>query len=101
MATDDIINIAERDATVTVTGTNESGAAVTLNGNATTVVDATHWSYNLSSAAITVFGDADGGLHGCCGQHDEQHAQHQCGYGGAGYANGSKLQQWPEQTDSN
>jgi len=31
---------------------------VTLNGNATTVVDATHWSYTLDAAAITAFGRA-------------------------------------------
>src|SRR5204862_420194 len=56
VASDDIINAAERAATVTVTGTNEAGATVTLNGNATTVVDATHWSYNLSAAQISAFG---------------------------------------------
>jgi hypothetical protein len=56
VATDDVINAAERAATVTVTGTNEAGATVTLNGNATTVVDATHWSYNLSAAQINAFG---------------------------------------------
>ena len=56
VATDNIINTAERDATVTVTGTNESGSIVTLNGNAVTVVDATHWNYILSAAAINAFG---------------------------------------------
>ncbi|MEI6836099.1 MAG: Ig-like domain-containing protein, partial [Candidatus Falkowbacteria bacterium] len=57
VATDDIINAAEKAATVTVTGTNESGSTVKLNGNATTVVTATTWSYVLSTAAITAFGE--------------------------------------------
>ncbi len=41
VATDDIINAAERTATVTVAGTNEAGSTVTLNGNATVVDSAT------------------------------------------------------------
>lgn len=57
VATDDIINAAERGATVTVTGTKEAGATVTLNGQATTVVDATSWSYVLDAAAIGAFGE--------------------------------------------
>jgi uncharacterized protein YuzE len=57
VATDDIINAAERSATVTVTGTKEAGATVTLNGQATTVVDATSWSYVLDAAAIGAFGE--------------------------------------------
>ena len=56
VATDDIINAAERTATVTVSGTREAGSTVTLNGQATTVVDATHWSYVLDSATINAFG---------------------------------------------
>ena len=56
VATDNIINAAERTAAVTVTGTKEAGSTVTLNGQATTVVDATHWSYVLDSATINAFG---------------------------------------------
>ncbi|MEQ1838040.1 MAG: Ig-like domain-containing protein [Candidatus Nitrotoga sp.] len=57
VATDDIINAAERTATVTVTGTNDAGSTVTLNGNATTAVTATTWSYVLSEADITTMGE--------------------------------------------
>jgi hypothetical protein len=56
VATDDIINGAEQTATVTVTGTNEAGSTVTLNGNAVVADTATTWSYVLSGAAITAFG---------------------------------------------
>jgi len=56
VATDDVINAAERTATVTVTGTNESGSTVTLNGNATTIDTATTWSYVLDAATINAFG---------------------------------------------
>jgi len=56
VATDDIIDSAERIAGVTVTGTNETGTTVTLNGNAVTAVSGTTWSYNLSTAAIDAFG---------------------------------------------
>lgn len=55
VATDDVINAAERTASVTVSGTNEAGASVTLNGNAA-VVSGTTWSYVLSSSAIDAFG---------------------------------------------
>jgi len=56
VATDDIINSAERTATVTVTGTNETGATTTLNGNAVVQDTATTWHYVLSAAAIDAFG---------------------------------------------
>ena len=56
VATDDIVNAAERTATVTVTGTNEAGSTVTLNGQATIAVDATHWRHVLDAAAIDAFG---------------------------------------------
>lgn len=56
VATDDVINAAERTATVTVTGTNEVGSTVTLNSFATTVVSPTTWSYVLDAAAIDAFG---------------------------------------------
>src|SRR5204863_131175 len=56
VATDDIINIAERDATVTVTGTNEAGSTVTLNGNAVVADTPTTWHYVLTGAAINAFG---------------------------------------------
>ncbi|MFI3157395.1 MAG: hypothetical protein QX199_14700 [Methylococcaceae bacterium] len=59
VATNDIINAAEQTATVTVTGTNETGATTTLNGNAVTQNTATTWSYVLSAAAITAFGQGD------------------------------------------
>jgi hypothetical protein len=55
IATDDVINAAERTAGVTITGTNEAGATVTVNGNAATVTGTT-WSYSLSAAAINAFG---------------------------------------------
>ncbi len=57
VATDNVINSSERTAGITVTGTNEAGATVTLNGNAATAVTATTWSYNLSAAQITAFGE--------------------------------------------
>ncbi|MFI3157325.1 MAG: hypothetical protein QX199_14345, partial [Methylococcaceae bacterium] len=56
VATDDVINAVEQTATVTVTGANETGATTTLNGNAVTQATATTWSYVLSAAAITAFG---------------------------------------------
>ena len=56
VATDDVINLAERNATVTVTGTNEAGSTVTLNGNAVVADTATTWHYVLSGAAIDGFG---------------------------------------------
>lgn len=55
VATDDIINAAERTATVTVTGTNESGSTVTLNGFATVVDTATTWHYVLTTGVIDAF----------------------------------------------
>jgi T1SS-143 domain-containing protein len=56
VAGNDIINAAEQAATVTVSGTNESGSTVTLNGNAVVADTATTWHYTLSSAAITGLG---------------------------------------------
>ncbi len=56
VATDDIINAAEQAATVTVTGANEAGSTVTLNGNAVVADTSTTWHYNLSASAITAFG---------------------------------------------
>jgi hypothetical protein len=56
VATDDVIDAAERTATVTVTGTKEAGSTVTLNGQATVAVDATHWRFVLDAAAIDAFG---------------------------------------------
>lgn len=55
MASDNIINAAERTATVTVTGTNETGATVKLDGHAATVTGTT-WSYNLDATAINTLG---------------------------------------------
>ena len=57
VATDDLINATEKAATVTVTGTNETGATTTFAGNAVTQATATSWSYTLSAAAITSFGE--------------------------------------------
>jgi len=56
VATNDVIDATERAAGVTVTGTNEAGATVTLNGNAVTPLTGTTWSYNLVTAAIDAFG---------------------------------------------
>ena len=56
VAADNIINAAERTATVTVTGTNEAGSTVTLNGNATNPLTGTTWNYVLDAAAINTFG---------------------------------------------
>lgn len=56
VAGNDIIDSTEQAATVTVTGTNEAGAITTFNGNAVTQTDATHWSYVLTSAAISAMG---------------------------------------------
>jgi hypothetical protein len=53
VAGNDIIDSTEQAATVTVTGTNEAGAITTFNGNAVTQTDVTHWSYVLTSAAIS------------------------------------------------
>ncbi|MEJ2374976.1 MAG: Ig-like domain-containing protein [Pseudolabrys sp.] len=60
VATDDVINIAERDATVTVTGTNDSGSTVTLNGNA--VVADRHQRFRLDGNAERQCG---------CGRHGD------------------------------
>ena len=54
---DNVINAAERTATVTVTGTNEAGSTVTLNGAAVTVLTPTTWSAVLSTAQINGFGE--------------------------------------------
>ena len=62
VASDDVINAAEQAATVMVTGTKEAGSTVTLNGNATTEVDATHWSATLSSSMINGFGQGPAAL---------------------------------------
>ncbi|TSA56552.1 MAG: hypothetical protein D4R39_04095, partial [Methylophilaceae bacterium] len=43
VATDDIINIVEKAAEVTVTGTNEAGSTVTINGQAA-IVNGSTWS---------------------------------------------------------
>ena len=53
VSTDDMINAAEKTATVTVTGTNEVGTTTTLNTHAVTQDTATTWSYVLDAAAIT------------------------------------------------
>jgi hypothetical protein len=55
---DDVINSAERTAGVTMTGTVEAGASVTVNGNAATVTG-TAWSYTFSAAAINAFAILD------------------------------------------
>ena len=55
IALDDVINAAERTATVTVSGTNEAGSTVTLNGNAVVANTATTWHYELSAAEIDAF----------------------------------------------
>lgn len=55
VTTDDVINIAERDAGVTVTGTTEAGTTVTLNGISATV-DGDNWSYALTPVTIDGFG---------------------------------------------
>jgi len=57
VATDDIINAAEQTATVTVSGTNEDGATVTLDGSAVVADTSTTWSYVLDAEAITAFGE--------------------------------------------
>jgi Ca2+-binding RTX toxin-like protein len=61
VATDDVINIVERDATVTITGTNEAGATTTVSATgianaAVTQTSPTTWSYTLSAAQINAFG---------------------------------------------
>jgi hypothetical protein len=55
VATDDAINATERTAGVTLSGTNEAGATVTVNG-ATATVTGTSWSYALNATAIDGFG---------------------------------------------
>ncbi|MBZ4201566.1 MAG: hypothetical protein LAC70_00370, partial [Methylovulum sp.] len=57
VATDNSINSTEKAATVTVTGSNESGTSTTLNGNAVTQATATSWTYVLTSDALTAFGE--------------------------------------------
>ena len=52
VAGDDTINAAEATAGVTLTGTNEPSASVTVNGN-TALVSGTTWSYLLDTTAIT------------------------------------------------
>ena len=56
VATDNIIDSTEQAATVTVTGTNETGATTTLNTHPVTQDTATTWSYVLTSAAISAMG---------------------------------------------
>jgi Ca2+-binding RTX toxin-like protein len=56
VAGNDNIDATDRTATVADTGTKDAGSTVTLNGQATTVVDATHWRYVLDAAAIDAFG---------------------------------------------
>ncbi|MFH0710710.1 MAG: Ig-like domain-containing protein [Pseudomonadota bacterium] len=56
IATDNIINSAEKAATVTVTGVNEAGATVTVNGASATVTGTT-WSYTLTSGDYTAMGE--------------------------------------------
>lgn len=55
VAGDDVINASERDATVVLSGTNETGASVLVNGQAATVVG-TNWFYALSPSAINAMG---------------------------------------------
>ncbi|MDD2383806.1 MAG: Ig-like domain-containing protein [Sulfurospirillaceae bacterium] len=56
VATDNIINAAEKMAGVVITGTNEPNATVTVNGNAATVTG-TSWSYTLNASAISALGE--------------------------------------------
>lgn len=55
VAGDDVINASERDATVVLSGTNEAGASVSVNGQAATVVGS-NWFYTLSPSAINAMG---------------------------------------------
>jgi hypothetical protein len=56
VATDDTINISERDASggVTVSGTTEVGSSVKVNGQNATVTGGT-WTYSLTDAAVNAF----------------------------------------------
>ena len=56
VATDDIINLAEKTAGVTLSGTIASGSTVTVEGNAATVTG-TSWSYTLTAGDYTAMGE--------------------------------------------
>lgn len=56
IATDDIINLAEKTAGVTLNGTIASGSTVTVEGHAATVTG-TSWSYTLTAGDYTVMGE--------------------------------------------
>ncbi|WP_344966135.1 Ig-like domain-containing protein [[Pseudomonas] carboxydohydrogena] len=62
VAGDNTINLAEKTAGVTITGTNEIGSTVTLDGHAVTQTDATHWSYTLTDSDYTAFGQGSESL---------------------------------------
>ena len=55
VATDDLINSSERTTGVTISGTTEVGATVTVNGNLATL-SGTSWSYLFNAVAINTFG---------------------------------------------
>ncbi|MGJ0411290.1 Ig-like domain-containing protein, partial [Aliarcobacter cryaerophilus] len=59
---DNVINISEASAPVTITGTNEAGSTVTVNGNAVTTVTGTTWSYVLTTEAIALLDQGDNTL---------------------------------------
>lgn len=56
VATDNIINAAESKAGVTITGTNEADATVTMNGLSTKAVSPTSWNFTLTEEQIKAFG---------------------------------------------
>ena len=53
---DNIINAAEKAAGVNVTGTNDAGSTITLNGVAVVQDTPTTWHYMLNAAAISALG---------------------------------------------
>ncbi|TAN51912.1 MAG: hypothetical protein EPN21_05315 [Methylococcaceae bacterium] len=55
-AQNNVIDGAERQAGVTVSGSNEAGASVTLNGWRTVAVSPTHWQIELTAANFKALG---------------------------------------------
>lgn len=59
IAGDNVINIAERDVGVTITGSNEAGSSMTVNGLATMATSAKTWSVTLTPEQIDALGEGN------------------------------------------
>ena len=59
VATDNIINSLESQAGVTISGSNQSGETVTVNGMATQALSATEWNLTLAESQILALGQGE------------------------------------------